>query len=145
MRRQRADHTLQTSALISEAYLRLIDRKIYAMGESKAHFCAVAAQAMRRTVIDHAYRYEATAGIHSSIPLENQFEGVSSPLRSLSRQSFLRVITRVFSGTNAGKCYNRRQQGSISPVISGGGLQCRPRRERLLDYCWIGATGISLR
>ena len=53
MRRQRADHTLQTSALINEAYLRLIDHKNMRW-ENRAHFFAVAAQAMRRILVDHA-------------------------------------------------------------------------------------------
>lgn len=55
MRRQRADHTLQTSALINEAYLRLIDYKNMRW-EDRAHFFAVAAQAMRRILVDHARR-----------------------------------------------------------------------------------------
>jgi RNA polymerase sigma factor (TIGR02999 family) len=53
MRRQRGDHTLQTSALINEAYLRLIDHKNMRW-ENRAHFYAVAAQAMRRILVDHA-------------------------------------------------------------------------------------------
>ena len=53
MRRQRADHTLQTSALINEAYLRLIDHKNMRW-KNRAHFYAVAAQAMRRILVDHA-------------------------------------------------------------------------------------------
>ena len=48
MRRQRADHTLQTSALINEAYLRLIDYKNMRW-ENRAHFYAVAAQAIRES------------------------------------------------------------------------------------------------
>ncbi|MEW6207663.1 MAG: ECF-type sigma factor [Acidobacteriota bacterium] len=53
MRRQRQDHTLQTSALINEAYLRLIDHKNMRW-QNRAHFFAVAAQAMRRILVDHA-------------------------------------------------------------------------------------------
>jgi RNA polymerase sigma factor (TIGR02999 family) len=55
MRRQRADHTLQTSALINEAYLRLIDHKNMRW-ENRGHFYAIAAQAMRRILVDHARR-----------------------------------------------------------------------------------------
>jgi RNA polymerase sigma factor (TIGR02999 family) len=53
MRRQRAGHTLQTSALINETYLRLIDHKNMRW-QNRAHFFAVAAQAMRRILVDHA-------------------------------------------------------------------------------------------
>jgi RNA polymerase sigma factor (TIGR02999 family) len=53
MRRERAGHTLQTSALVNEAYLRLVDHKDM-QWQNRAHFFAVAAQAMRRILVDHA-------------------------------------------------------------------------------------------
>ena len=53
MRRERAGHTLQTTALINEAYLKLIDRHDVSW-ESRTHFFAVAAQAMRRILVDYA-------------------------------------------------------------------------------------------
>jgi RNA polymerase sigma factor (TIGR02999 family) len=56
MARERPDHTLQTSALINEAYLRLVDQK-NAQWQNRAHFFAVAAQVMRHILIDHARRY----------------------------------------------------------------------------------------
>jgi len=53
LRRERKDHTLQTTALIHEAYLKLIDqRKVN--WESRTHFFAIAAQAMRRILVDYA-------------------------------------------------------------------------------------------
>ncbi|MGH9937304.1 MAG: sigma-70 family RNA polymerase sigma factor [Blastocatellia bacterium] len=51
--RERAGHTLQTTALVHEAYLRLVDQK-EANWQSRAHFFAVAAQMMRRILVDHA-------------------------------------------------------------------------------------------
>jgi RNA polymerase sigma factor (TIGR02999 family) len=53
MRRERQGHTLQTSALVNEAYLRLVDYKRMRW-QDRAHFFAVAAQAMRRILIEHA-------------------------------------------------------------------------------------------
>jgi len=53
MRRERAGHTLQTTDLINEAYLRLADHKGMRW-QNRAHFYAVAAQAMRRILVDHA-------------------------------------------------------------------------------------------
>jgi RNA polymerase sigma factor (TIGR02999 family) len=53
LRRERPDHTLQPTALVHEAYLRLADEPD-ARWESRAHFLAVAAQAMRRILVDHA-------------------------------------------------------------------------------------------
>jgi RNA polymerase sigma-70 factor (ECF subfamily) len=53
MRQERADHTLQTTALVHEAYVRLIDyRKI--RWQRRAHFFAIAAQLMRRILVDYA-------------------------------------------------------------------------------------------
>jgi RNA polymerase sigma factor (TIGR02999 family) len=53
MRKERADHTLQTSALVNEAYIRLVDYKKM-QWQDRAHFMAVAAQAMRRILVEHA-------------------------------------------------------------------------------------------
>ena len=53
MRGERADHTLQSSALVNEAYLRLADHKNIDW-QNRAHFFGVAAQAMRRVLVDHA-------------------------------------------------------------------------------------------
>jgi RNA polymerase sigma-70 factor (ECF subfamily) len=53
MRGERPGHSLQTSAVINEAYLRLVDfRKM--RWQNRAHFFAVAAQLMRRILVDHA-------------------------------------------------------------------------------------------
>jgi RNA polymerase sigma factor (TIGR02999 family) len=53
MRRESQDHTLQTSALVNEAYLRLIDQKSVKW-QNRAHFFGVAAQLMRRILVNHA-------------------------------------------------------------------------------------------
>ncbi|CAN5266163.1 sigma-70 family RNA polymerase sigma factor [soil metagenome] len=53
MRRERENHTLQTSALVNEAYVRLIDWKT-AKWENRAHFFGVSAQLMRRILVDFA-------------------------------------------------------------------------------------------
>ncbi|MDQ3756089.1 MAG: sigma-70 family RNA polymerase sigma factor [Acidobacteriota bacterium] len=53
MRRERPGHTLQTTALVNEVYLRLIDQR-QARFVNRAHFFAVSAQLMRRIVVDHA-------------------------------------------------------------------------------------------
>jgi RNA polymerase sigma factor (TIGR02999 family) len=58
LRRERPGHTLQTTALIHEAYLRLIDAKDVHW-QSRAHFFAIAANIMRRILVDHARRRDA--------------------------------------------------------------------------------------
>ena len=58
MRRERGDHTLQPTLLVDEAYLRLVDQRNVSW-QSRAHFFAIAAQAMRRILVDHARRRNA--------------------------------------------------------------------------------------
>ena len=53
MRRENQGHTLQTSALVNEAYLRLVDQK-KVRWQNRAHFYGVASQLMRRILVDHA-------------------------------------------------------------------------------------------
>jgi RNA polymerase sigma factor (TIGR02999 family) len=63
MRRERADHLLQPTALVNEAYLRLVDQRTVRW-QNRAHFFAIAAQLMRRILIDHArkQRYAKRGG-----------------------------------------------------------------------------------
>ncbi len=61
MRRERAGHTLQATALVHEAYARLVDYKRM-QWQSRAHFFAVAAQLMRRILVDHARRNTVKRG-----------------------------------------------------------------------------------
>lgn len=53
MRNERTDHTLQATALVHEAYLKLVDQS-RVQWQGKAHFCAVASNIMRRILVDHA-------------------------------------------------------------------------------------------
>ena len=58
MQAQRRDHTLQTTALVNEAYLKMIDITQVSW-QSKAHFIGVAANQMRRILVDHARKHNA--------------------------------------------------------------------------------------
>ena len=71
LRREHAGHTLQTTALIHEAYLKLIDQKDVEW-ESRTHFFAIAAQLMRRILVDHARtkHCEKRGGDNLKLPLE---------------------------------------------------------------------------
>lgn len=53
LRRERADHTLQATALINEAYMRLVDQKAVDF-EDRSHFYAISARLMRQILVDHA-------------------------------------------------------------------------------------------
>jgi RNA polymerase sigma-70 factor (ECF subfamily) len=58
LRRERRDHTLQPTALVNEAYLKLIDQR-NAKWQNRAQFFGVAAQLMRRILVDHARQHQA--------------------------------------------------------------------------------------
>jgi RNA polymerase sigma factor (TIGR02999 family) len=58
MRRERADHTLQTTALVNEAYIRLMPQRGVHWA-NRAHFFGIAARMMRRILVDHARRKRA--------------------------------------------------------------------------------------
>ena len=61
MRRENAGHSLQTTALVNEAYVRLVDYKRM-QWQNRAHFFAVSAQLMRRILVDHARRRNLKRG-----------------------------------------------------------------------------------
>jgi len=56
MRGERVDHTLQSTALVNEAYLRLVKQDRPEGWQGRAHFFSVAAEAMRRILVEHARR-----------------------------------------------------------------------------------------
>ncbi|MCC6587133.1 MAG: sigma-70 family RNA polymerase sigma factor [Bryobacterales bacterium] len=58
LRRERPDHTLQPTALINEAYMRLVDQNTPQF-QSRAHFFGVASQLMRQILVDHARAHRA--------------------------------------------------------------------------------------
>jgi RNA polymerase sigma factor (TIGR02999 family) len=61
IRREGAGHTLQTTALVNEAYVRLVDYKRM-QWQNRAHFFAVSAQLMRRILVEHARRHNLKRG-----------------------------------------------------------------------------------
>src|SRR5450631_3341297 len=61
MRGERSGHSLQTTALVNEAYTRLVDYKRM-QWQNRAHFFAVSAQLMRRILVDHARRHNLKRG-----------------------------------------------------------------------------------
>ncbi|HEY9404005.1 MAG TPA: sigma-70 family RNA polymerase sigma factor [Pyrinomonadaceae bacterium] len=78
LRRERSNHTLQPTALINEAYLKLIDQRDVKW-QNRAHFFAIAAQAMRRILVDYARERnrEKRGGTAENLPLDEAFTIVS--------------------------------------------------------------------
>ena len=71
MNRERPGHTMQTTALVNEAYIRLVNRK-NVHWENRAHFFAIAAQLMRTILVDHArsHAYQKRGGGARNITLD---------------------------------------------------------------------------
>ena len=86
MSRERKDHTLQTTALINEAYVRLVDQKNVNWA-NRSHFFAISAQIMRRILIDHARRhgYAKRGGGAQQVSLEEVAALVPEQGRELMR------------------------------------------------------------
>jgi len=80
MGRERPDHTLQPTALVHEAYLRLVGEQS-AHWENRAHFFGAAAEAMRRVLVDHARKRLAAkrGGGRARLVLEDEPEGAAAP------------------------------------------------------------------
>jgi len=78
LRRERSNHTLQPTALINEAYLKLIDQRDMKW-QNRAHFFAIAAQAMRRILVDYARERhrEKRGGVAENLPIDEALTIVS--------------------------------------------------------------------
>jgi RNA polymerase sigma factor (TIGR02999 family) len=97
MRSERDNHTLQTTALVNEAYLRLIDlRRI--RWQDRAHFLALSAQLMRRILVDHARsrNYQKRGGGVDTVTLDDLV--VEAPQRGadlVALDDALELLARV--------------------------------------------------
>ncbi len=80
MRRERPEHTLQTTALVNEAYLRLVDVRGVSWND-RAHFFAMAARLMRRVLVDHARsrRYQKRGGGAKAVPFDEGLAVAAEP------------------------------------------------------------------
>jgi len=74
LRRERSDHTLQPTALVHEAYMKLIDQR-QVKWQNRAHFFGIAAQVMRRILMDHARRNSAEkrGSGETAVSLDDEF------------------------------------------------------------------------
>jgi RNA polymerase sigma factor (TIGR02999 family) len=111
MRGERKGHTLQTTALINEAYVRLVDQK-HVRWQNRAHFLAIASELMRRILVDYARRrlyqkrgagaLQVTLGEAETIPVERtpDLVALDEALTSLARidERRSRVVELKFFG-----------------------------------------------
>lgn len=74
LRKERSDHTLQPTALVNQAYVRLLEQRQTPACESRSHFFAIAAQLMRQILVDHARRRQAAKRHGRRVPLDEAID-----------------------------------------------------------------------
>ena len=97
LRRERSDHTLQSTALVHEAYARLVDQSLPEW-QNRAHFFAVAAQIMRQILVDYARSHRANkrGGSACKLPLEDvDGETKSSNVDVVALDDALQSLARI--------------------------------------------------
>jgi RNA polymerase sigma factor (TIGR02999 family) len=79
LRRERQDHSLPPTALVNEAYVRLVDQR-RVRWQNRAHFFAIAAHVMRRLLVDHARAHRAVKrGAGLKVPLDDVDAAAGAP------------------------------------------------------------------
>jgi RNA polymerase sigma factor (TIGR02999 family) len=94
LRQEAAGHTLTTTALVHEAYLKLIDGE-RVQWEDRAHFLALAARAMRQVLVSYARRYKADKRGGGAIPLSIDDELPASEIRADQMLALDRALDRL--------------------------------------------------
>ena len=139
MRRERPDHTLQATALINEAYLRLVGEDID--WNSRAHFIGLAANVMRRVLVDYARAHNAEQRGGALQRVEMQDELAISP-EQLDEVEHLDEALKKLERENPrqARVVELRYFGGLSVEQIGALLQIAPRsvkRDWALARIWL--------
>ncbi len=94
LRRENPGHTLQATALVNEAYLRLVDQR-EARWQNRAQFFGVAAQLMRRILVDYARRHQAAKRGGSAIQVPYEEDAVAVAESEIDLVSLDDALTRL--------------------------------------------------
>ena len=139
MRRERPDHTLQATALINEAYLRLVGEDID--WNSRAHFIGVAANVMRRVLVDYARARNAEQRGGGLIRVEMQEELAISPEQLDEVEQLDEALKRLEEeNPRQARVVELRYFGGLSVEQIGTLLQIAPRsvkRDWALARIWL--------
>ena len=140
LRGERADHTLQPTALVNEAYIRLT--KLHDLDwQSRSHFFATAATVMRRILVDHARAQRANKreGLRDAISLDDAL--VVSPSRSPQLIALDDALTRLAAlDARRGKIVELRFFGGLSEEETGAvlGISARTvKRDWRVAKAWL--------
>ena len=142
MRKERANHTLQPTALVHEAYLKLVQQR-ESNWKNRAHFLAVAAQLMRRILIDHARaRLSAKRGGEAElVSLDEAFQfRTDTPAGLLSVDDALTKLEKL--DPRQGRIVEMRFYGGLTVDETAEVLSVSSRtveREWTLARAWLYA------
>jgi RNA polymerase sigma-70 factor (ECF subfamily) len=138
LRRERPDHTLQPTALVHEAYLRLVDQR-NPDWQNRAHFFGVAAHLMREVLVDHARRHNAGKRAAPMVSLEESVElGWELSSDVVEMDSALKKLEKV----DRRKCQavELRYFGGLSMDETARALEVSVptvRRDLRMDEAWL--------
>jgi RNA polymerase sigma-70 factor (ECF subfamily) len=140
MRRERPDHTLQTTALVHEAYLKLV-RQHAVSWERRSHFLGIAAHLMRRILIDHARGHlrEKRGGAKEVLPLNEAL--VFSPEHSEELVKLNEALERLSAiDPRQGRIVELRFFGGLSVEETSDFLGISPKtvkRDWAVAKAWL--------
>ena len=133
MKGERPGHSLQTTALVNEAYMRLVDYT-HMQWQDRAHFFAVSAQVMRRILIEHARRHNQKRGggvahvsLEEAAPVGGQSGG--GPGRARRRDERTGVARSAQSAGGRNALLRRTQRGGNRRRAQGLDCHCDARLE----------------
>ena len=138
LRNERQGHTLQPTALVNEAYLRLVDQKS-PNWENRAHFFGVAARLMRQILVDHARRKHADKRAGLTVPLA---EAVSFQQERGPELVALDLALHALEKLDGRKCkvVELRYFGGLSMEEIAQALEVSPvtvRRDLRMAEAWL--------
>lgn len=140
MRREKGGHTLQTTALVNEAYIKLVNLKS-ANWQDRVHFFAVASRVMRRILVDHARKHIAgkRGGGLEMLPINEAI--VFTPGRSNQIVRLDDALSRLAeTDERACRVIELRFFGGLSVEESAEALKVSPRtikREWMFARAWL--------
>ena len=141
--RERPGHTLQTTALVHEAYLKLIDQKD-ARWQNRSHFFAIAAQAMRRILVDSARRHAAMkrGGPQEKLSLDEAPDVSLEPnTKLLALDEALKALAEI--DPQQGRIVELRYFGGLTIEETAEVMKSSPatiKREWAMARAWLHQT-----
>jgi len=140
LNKERPGHTLQATALVNEAYLRLVDWK-NVQWQNRAHFLGVSAQLMRRILVDHARRHQFLKRGGNAVKVSLEDQPVAAPERGtdlVALDDALQVLAAMDSRKS--QIVELRFFGGLSIEETAEVLKISPRtvkREWSLAQAWL--------